>query len=165
MERIIDVARYIFREYEKLSSTPIDEMMLHKLLYFAQRESFAVTGAPMFEENFEGWKYGPVSRVVRHCYMHGGLDDSEGEIGDISPENAYIAKNVLMQYGVYESWKLSELSHKELSWRNARRGLLPEQNGTRILSMDDIRKDAEKVRPYDPIWDMYYDEFDNVEEA
>ncbi len=31
--------------------------------------------------------------------------------------------------------------------------------------MDDIRKDAEKVRPYDPIWDMYYDEFDNVEEA
>ena len=163
MERIIDVARYIFREYEKLSSTPIDEMMLHKLLYFAQRESFAITGAPMFEENFEGWKYGPVSRVVRHCYMKGGLNDSEGD--DISPENAYIAKNVLLQYGVYESWKLSELSHKELSWRNARRGLSPEENGTRILSMDDIRKDAEKVRPYDPIWDMYYDEFDNVEEA
>ena len=162
MERIIDVARYIFREYEKLSSTPIDEMKLHKLLYFAQRESFAITGAPMFAENFEGWKYGPVSRVVRNCYMQGGLYDGEGENGDISSENAYIAKNVLLQYGVYESWKLSELSHKELSWRNARKGLSPEENGVRILSMDDIRKDAEKVRPYDPIWDMYYDEFEDV---
>ncbi len=163
MERIIDVAQYIFREYEKMSSTPIDEMKLHKLLYLVQRESFAITGTPMFTETFEGWKYGPVSRVVRNCYTRDGMYDSEGEIGDISPENAYIAKNILLQYGIYESWKLSELSHKEISWRNARRGLLPEQNGARILSMDDIRKDAEKVRPYDPIWDMYYDEFDDVE--
>lgn len=165
MERIIDVAQYIFREYEKMSSSPIDEMKLHKLLYFVQRESIAITGTPMFTEKFEGWKYGPVSCVVRNCYTKDGLYDSEREISEISPENAYITKNILLQYGVYESWKLSELSHKELSWRNARKGLLPEENGSRILLIDDIKKDAEKVRPYDPIWDMYYDEFEDMEEA
>ena len=28
--------------------------------------------------------------------------------------------------------------------------------------MEDIIKDAEKVRPYDHIWDMYYDEFEDA---
>lgn len=40
-------------------------------------------------------------------------------------------------------------------------GLKAEQNGSRILSLDDMRKDAEKVRPYDHVWDMYYDEFED----
>lgn len=33
----------------------------------------------------------------------------------------------------------------------------------RPLSLEDIRKDAEKVRPYDSVWDMFYDEFDELE--
>ena len=165
MERIVDVARYISREYEKMSCAPIDEMKLHKLLYFIQRESLAITGNPMFPETFEGWKYGPVSRVVRDFCMRDGTYDIENEVGELAPNNAYIAKNVLIQYGIYESWKLSEMSHKEFSWNNARKGLLPGENGSEVLSLDDIRKDAEKVRPYDPVWDMYYDEFEDVEEA
>lgn len=28
-----------------------------------------------------------------------------------------------------------------------------------------IREDAQKVRPYDSLWDMYYDEFEDLEEA
>lgn len=28
-----------------------------------------------------------------------------------------------------------------------------------------IREDAKKVRPYDSLWDMYYDEFEDLEEA
>ena len=31
------------------------------------------------------------------------------------------------------------------------------------MSIGDIRKDAEKARPYDSVWDMYYDEFDDAE--
>lgn len=75
--------------------------------------------------------------------------------------SAYIVKNVIFTYGEYASWKLSQLSHKEISWKNARAGLKAEQNGSRILSLDDMRKDAEKVRPYDHVWDMYYDEFED----
>lgn len=81
-------------------------------------------------------------------------------IREIAPESMYIAKNIILQYGALESWKLSRLSHKELSWRNAREGIPEGENGNRKLSMKDIQKDSEKVRPYDAIWDMYYDEFD-----
>ena len=35
-------------------------------------------------------------------------------------------------------------------------------SGDRPLNLDDIKKDAEKVRPYDSLYDMYYDEFEDA---
>ena len=153
MEKIVDIAQYIYEEYKKISGTTIDEMKLHKLLYLVQREALAITGQPLFAEEFEGWKYGPVCREVRNCYTEDGMfcDD----IKEISIESAYIVNNIIQQYGAYESWKLSELSHREISWQNSRKGIPDGQNGNRKLRLNDIRKDAEKVRPYDSVWDMY----------
>ena len=162
MEKITDVAQFFFEEYLKMTGEVIDEMKLHKLLYFAQRESIAITGQPMFADVFEGWKYGPVNRAVRSCYTADGLCCKDYK--EISPENAYISKSVLMQYGEYASWKLSKLSHGEISWQNARKGIPEGENGCQELNIDDIRKDAEKLRPYDPIWDMYYDEFEDYDD-
>lgn len=161
MAKVIDVAQCIFKEYKLLSGKVIDEMKLHKLLYLSQRESLAIKNEPLFSENFEGWKYGPVCREVRNCYTEDGM--FADNIQELSNEDHYIVKNIVIQYGAYESWKLSELSHKELSWRNARKGIPEGQNGNRILDIEDIRKDAEKIRSYDSIWDMYYDEFDDAE--
>ena len=45
------------------------------------------------------------------------------------------------------------------------KNLAPGENGNKPLSIDDIRKDAEKVRPYDSMYDMYYDEFEDAEVA
>jgi len=161
VERIIDVAQYIYDEYKRLSGEVIDEMKLHKLLYFAQRESLAITNEPLFEEKFESWKYGPVSREVRPHYTVDGMYYKDKRT--LSAGSAYIVKNVILQYGALASWKLSQISHKELSWQNARKGLAEGENGDVLLLLDDIRKDAEKVRPYDTTYDMYYDEFDDVE--
>lgn len=156
MVRIVDVAAYVVDKYREMTGEQLDEMKLHKLLYFTQRESFAVTGHPAFGGAFEGWKFGPVSREVRNVYFDGEIVCRTGDIPD---ELKYIANNVILEYGALASWKLSELSHKELSWNRARYGLAPGENGDRELSLDDIREDAKKVRPYDHVWDMYYDEF------
>lgn len=163
MERIIDVAQYIYDEYKQQSGEVIDEMKLHKLLYLSQRESLAITNEPLFPEAFEGWKYGPVSKEVRALYTEDGMYYEDRR--PLSAEATYIVKNVILQYGGLASWKLSEISHKEISWRNARKDLAPGENGNRPLSIDDIRKDAEKVRPYDALCDMYYDEFEDAEVA
>ena len=161
MAKVIDVAQTIFTEYKALSGSVIDEMKLHKLLYFVQRESLAIRNIPMFDEAFEGWKYGPVCREVRNCYTDDGM--FADNICELTSEEHYIVKNIVLQYGGYESWKLSELSHKEISWINARKGIPEGYNGSKKLAMEDIRKDAEKVRPYDSVWDMYYDEFEDAE--
>lgn len=161
MENVLNVAQFIIDEYYNITKTKIDEMKLHKLLYFAQRECIAITGKPLFQEGFEGWKYGPVCKEVRSQFYG---DELNCETSPVSDEAAYILRNVILSYGELASWKLSQMSHQELSWKNARQGLKDGENGSKELKIDDIFKDAEKVRPYDHVWDMYYDEFDDVEE-
>lgn len=163
MERAINVARYICEEYRSLSGEAIDEMKLHKLLYFSQRESIAITGEPLFDDAFEGWRYGPVCVAVRNGFCQGEILGDTNEA--ISASSTYIVKNIILQYGELASWKLSQLSHAETSWINARKGLSPNDNGSVPLKLSDIEKDAEKVRPYDSMWDMYIDEFADEEDS
>ena len=162
MERVVDVAQFIFDEYKRESGSVIDEMKLHKLLYFSQREAIATLNEPLFKESFEGWKYGPVCPIIRIKYTPDGMFD---ETHSISEESAYIIKNVISQYGFIESWKLSQMTHRELSWLNSRQGLSEGENGNVELALSDISVDAQKVRPYDSVWDMYYDEFEEVKDA
>lgn len=159
MEKILNVAEYIFREYYRVTGELIDEMKLQKLLYFSQRETLAILNKPLFNEEFEGWKYGPISREIRTVFTEDGIN---AETEDIKSESKYIINNVILEYGALASWKLSKLSHKEVSWLNSRRGLKEEENGNRKIKLEDIKEDAKKVRPYDYVWDMYYDEFEDV---
>ena len=158
MEKIINVAQYIFNEYKRVTEEIIDEMKLQKLLYFSQRETFAILNQPLFNEVFEGWKYGPVSREVRTVFTEDGIN---AQTEDIKSESKYIINNIIQEYGALASWKLSALTHKETSWLNSRKGLKKEENVNVEIKMEDIREDAKKVRPYDYMWDMYYDEFED----
>ena len=159
MEKILNVAEYIFKEYQRVTGEYIDEMKLQKLLYFSQRETLAILNKPLFNEEFEGWKYGPISREVRTVYTEDGIN---ADTKDIKSESKYIINNVILEYGALASWKLSKISHKEISWINSRKGLKDGENGNRKIKLEDIREDAKKVRPYDHVWDMYYDEFEDV---
>ena len=51
-----------------------------------------------------------------------------------------------------------------MSWKNSRDGLDDSEVGNRIISKEDIKKDAEKVRVYDHQYDIYLDEFDDFDE-
>lgn len=158
--KILDVAKFIFDTYYDETGDKIDEMKLHKLLYFAQREHLAITDKPLFEEKLRGWKYGPVSTDVRSVYTSDGI---YADTFPLTNEEMYILKNVILEYGQYTSWKLSEMTHKETSWLNSRKGLSNGEIGSKVIELEDIKKDAAKIRPYDHIWDMYYDEFEDAE--
>lgn len=144
MESVVKIASYIVDRYQKEFGSRIDEMKLHKLLYFTQRESIIQTGEPMFPEVFLAWRYGPVMVQIRPLYAQNQLNEL--------PESSFIQTNknifdaVFSKYAVKESWSLSRLSHGEISWKNARKDLLPEQNGTNPLSIEDVKKDAERIK-------------------
>lgn len=161
MTSILDVAQYLYGYYEERTGDKIDELKLQKLLYFIQRESIALTSKPMFNECFEGWIHGPVSTEVRKRFdkAHGIVYETQ----KLSEQDAYIVRNVFEQYGYYDSWYLRNLSHEEISWKNSRIGIPEKKPGSVELKIEDIYIDAKKVRPYDAMWDMYYDEFDDME--
>ena len=52
MENLMSVASYVFNRYQETMGEKIDEMKLHKLLYFAQRESIIQRNEPLFSEDF-----------------------------------------------------------------------------------------------------------------
>ena len=99
---------------------------------------------------------------VRSAFFNGDIIISTREIPQ---EIQYIVDNVLYDYGDHASWKLREISHQDSSWINSRHGLKLNQPGHTILSNEDIRNDASKIRPYDHLWDMYYDEFEDEKTA
>lgn len=140
MDNIIDIANYLFRAYKEMSGEELDEMKLHKLLYFIQRESFAVFGEPLFKERLEGWVYGPVSPEVRSAYSKGEITGQETR--PVSRKTHILVKRALSKYGDLASWKLSQLAHEEISWQNARKGLDSNARGDVELSNADIQKDA-----------------------
>ena len=157
MANVLDVAKFICEYYKEISTEDIDELKLHKLLYFCQREHLAILNTPLFDEPLLGWRHGPVSKIVRDNFDRTLL---VGDSSKISFDDKTIIKNVVEQYGEFSSWKLRDLSHEEISWKNSRIGLESYQNGNKELSIEDIKEDAKKVRPFDSTWGMYYDEFD-----
>lgn len=165
MDNVVDVAKYLINRYFEITHEHLDEMKLHKLLYFAEREAYAILGQNSFAGTFEGWKLGPVCREIKKCSdIQEALKNNTTiyHLRKISEQNQYIIDNIILGYGCYESWKLSEMSHKEISWLNARKGLTPKEKGNKPLSIEDIKQDASKLRPYDYIANMYFDEFNDT---
>lgn len=144
MEKLSEVASYISQRYQKEFGMRIDEMKLHKLLYFAQREALIQLDAPLFAEKFEAWKYGPVLVPVRNLYRDGMLDKALSE--ETVKRYLGVFDKVFSQYAVKDSWSLSSLTHGEYSWRNARRGVPDGEHCTTKMELDDIRKDAQRIK-------------------
>ena len=157
MANILDVAKYIKEFYKQISNQDIDEMKLQKLLYFCQREYLALMNKPLFNENMEGWVLGPVSPIVHENFAARFI--FAGDSSNLTCDEQTIIRNVVYQYGSIESWKLSQISHNEISWINSRKGLQKYDRGNVALKIEDIKKDAEKVRPFDQMWGMYFEDF------
>lgn len=52
------------------SDIDITNLVLNKLVYFAQVESLRETGKPLFEDKIEAWSYGPVERDVYFTFQN-----------------------------------------------------------------------------------------------
>lgn len=165
MKKVTDVARYLIYAYEKITNSRFEsqELKLQKLMYFAQRDSFALRGEELFPSDFQGWVHGPVLLELRH-YFEDGYSPYDVAESSLDETDRYIIENVIHKYGMYDAWYLRNLSHEEDSWKKSREGLEEGESGNNIISKEDIRKDAENVRIYDPLYDMYLDEFDEFDE-
>ena len=140
MEKTMCVAKALYDMYYEQNGVHMDEMKMHKLMYFSQRESLMYNNEPLFDGTFFGWKYGPVLKEVRSAYMSSVFLSNTFE--RVSDDTMKLLKSVLERYGSLSSWKLSSLSHEEFSWKKARSGLEAAEDGDVKMSLDAMKVDA-----------------------
>lgn len=140
MEKTLCVAKFFNDLFKAENGTDMDQMRMHKMMYLVQREALMYYNEPLFESEFQGWKFGPVLVEVRNEYMTGNMFRYvQGRLEEKSRE---LVEDVYKRYKGMSSWKLSSLSHGELSWKSAREGLDANENGTVVLKLADMRVDA-----------------------
>ena len=158
------IAQNLVSIYQEITGNSLvgDEMKVQKLMYYIQKTSLALTGDAIIDEEFEGWIHGPVLPSLRGLFENYVKDDKA--IEQINDTEEYIIENAIYQYGKYATWALRDKSHQEISWINSRKGLEPNERGQKHLLLEDIIEDSKKVRLYDYNYDMYIDEFEDMEE-
>ncbi len=163
MADVKDVANYLIYSYELKTGTKFEnnELKLQKLIYFAQRESLALTGDVLFNDRIEGWKFGPIIPKLRY-YLDEMYEPSDTD--KLNDTEKYVINNVISQYGIYSGWYLRELSHHEKCWKKSRINLNNNEIGNREITPEDINEDAKCIRLYDHVYDMYLDEFEDLNE-
>ena len=144
MEDLMNVASYIYNRYESENGIKIDEMKLHKLMYFSQRESLIQDNEPLFDAVFYGWKFGPILKEIRIAYKENSFYKEVSE--EVVARIIHVMNKVFEEYSEKDSWSLSRLTHGELAWKNSRVGISDCSNSDNPMSLDDIREDARRIR-------------------
>ena len=128
--KVRDVAEYILRKKRRLTA-----MKLQKLVYYSQAWSLVWDDAPLFPESIEAWANGPVVPVLWEA--HRGKYDLVtvgGSPEALNPTQRETVDAVLATYGDKTSHWLSELTHSEDPWREARRGIPDGQRGSAVIT-------------------------------
>ena len=97
----------------------------------------------LFEEDFEGWYLGPINKLVRKEFEIIKMGKEDISLKDIEKK---IIDRVFDRYKDIDSYKLSNLSHKEYSWIKSRIGLKRGEKGNQKLLKEDIKIDAERYK-------------------
>ncbi len=131
MVNVHDVASYIL---EKMG--PLMAMKLQKLVYYSQAWSLVWDEEPLFSEKIEAWANGPVVPALynSHRGQFKVSELSEGNSSNLTPTQRETIDEVINFYGDRSSLWLSDLTHKEDPWINARQGLMLGERGNKEIT-------------------------------
>lgn len=123
------VARYFLHLAAASSEpTPITQMQLHKLLYYAQGWCLATRGRSLFDARIQAWTHGPVIVEMYPCFADFGsspIPASHASDKGLDSEDRTLAAWVWDHYGRFTGAHLRRMTHHEPPWKNAR-GRLPD---------------------------------------
>jgi uncharacterized phage-associated protein len=120
MSNARDVAEYIL-----MRTGEIPAMKLQKLVYYSQAWSLVWDNKPLFMDEIQAWANGPVVPNLYDCHrgeysVHSGMFN--GQPDAIDKDGGETIDAILDLYGDKAPHWLSELTHMEDPWKNARVG-------------------------------------------
>lgn len=135
MARATDVAAYILRDRGSMTA-----MKLQKLVYYCQAWHLVWEETALFGERIEAWANGPVVpdlyRLHRGRLQLSGDETLGGDPDVLTPVERESIDAVLAAYGDKPAHWLSELTHREAPWQEARldAGLRDGDRGTAVIT-------------------------------
>ena len=132
MARVHDVAAYILSKNGSMTA-----FKLQKLAYYSQAWSLIWDEKPLFRARIEAWANGPVIPALYRIHRGqfkvrppwpGGIPSA------LSENERETIEAVLEYYGDKSSQWLSELTHQERPWKEARRGIAPGEPSNREIT-------------------------------
>ncbi|TAK73020.1 MAG: DUF4065 domain-containing protein [Gammaproteobacteria bacterium] len=134
--RAIDVADYILQKHGTMSA-----MKLQKLVYYAQAWHLVWEDKELFAEEIQAWASGPVVPDLYNRH-HGSFSLSpgffKGDISCLTDKSKDVIDRVLKFYGNKDAQWLSDLTHLEEPWKNARIGLTDGERGSSVISAESM---------------------------
>jgi uncharacterized phage-associated protein len=122
MATVFDIAAYILEKKGEMTA-----WKLQKLVYYAQAWSLVWDQRPLFAGRIEAWANGPVSpdlyKIHRGKFLMKTIPT--GKAGALDATSRETVDAVLDYYGDMHPQELSDLTHSEAPWRDARGHLLP----------------------------------------
>ena len=117
MANALDVAKYILKKQGQMTA-----MKLQKLVYYAQAWSLVWDDKPLYDDEIQAWTNGPV--IPKLYNIHKGeyllKDIPVGDISQLQDEEKETIDVILTAYGDKKSQWLSDRTHSEAPWINAR---------------------------------------------
>ena len=144
MVSVFDVVKYIL-----LKQKPVAAMKLQKLVYYCQAWSLVWDEKRLFKEKIEAWANGPVVRELydRHRGMYSISSIGIGDVDKLKDYQKETIDSVLNFYGDKNSQWLSDLTHSESPWKEARMGLADGERGTAEISLASMEEYYSSIVP------------------
>ena len=126
----VDVAEYILQKTDTLPA-----MKLQKLVYYCQAWSLVWEERPLFDDKIEAWANGPVIRNLYTAHrLQYRVSTVDGDPDHFEEDDRKTMDAVIGFYVDKSSQWLSDLTHMEDPWKEARKGLQPGERGSREIT-------------------------------
>ena len=134
---VFEVAKYILEKKEKMST-----MKLQKLLYYCQAWSLVWEDGPLFPNTIQAWANGPVIPDLFELHKGRYCIDTKffktADTDNLTPEEKGTIGGVVEYYGDKSPQWLSDLTHSETPWIEARRGIPDGQRGAAEITLESM---------------------------
>lgn len=131
-----------------LSKQEMSPKKLQKMLYYAYswglvffNESVDSLKNTLFNADFEAWVHGPVIRDVYFefsSYKYNNIEMRPNTAGVLPDDVEDLLNQVLGAYGDFNGNELESITHSELPWIEARKGLRPMDSSSVVIKTESI---------------------------
>jgi uncharacterized phage-associated protein len=129
---VFDVSKYILEKNGAMT-----HMKLQKLVYYSQAWSLVWDEKRLFEEKIEAWINGPVVpalfQKLKGCFDV-SAESVSGNSSNLDAVQKETVDSVLEFYGGFSSQYLSDLTHMEAPWKEARTGISEHLRGSEEIT-------------------------------